>query len=155
MSKCSKAIYLFVARQVGIYAQDPGNKPCPGISAIDCGINYLYTFWNILGLFADSSLVPIIAIYSTIIIIIVARDRSHVEKGFLKLQDNQTCFNAALPLPQINIGVDTAVTSHCDAGSRGRSSTVLDICDQNVTPEREIEASSTYAREDRKPDVVV
>ncbi|PIL28495.1 hypothetical protein GSI_08533 [Ganoderma sinense ZZ0214-1] len=84
----------------------------------------------------NSSLVPIIAIYPTVIIILVAINRSHMEKGFMNLQANQsTGLNATLPLHRITVTVDTAVTTRCDFGSNGSSDPVLDLGEQKLVPE--------------------
>ncbi|KAM5546327.1 hypothetical protein V8D89_000453 [Ganoderma adspersum] len=137
---------LVVAYQAGMYARAPGNDQC--LADISCGTKYYHSFWYIFGFINESSLVPLIAIYPTIIIILVALNRSHVENGFLKA--TQSGFHPAVPLRELTVAVDTAVTTRCDIESRGSSGTIRAICEEEFAPEDRIEGSSIHAEEEKK-----
>ena len=118
----------------------------------NCQANYYRSFWYIFGLIVDGSLVPIIvrltspfcapiiqlylysqAIYPTIIIILVALNRSHMESGLIKATESS--LSATVPLRQLTITVDTAVTTRCDMGRQSGSETVLAIREETFAPE--------------------
>ncbi|PIL28063.1 hypothetical protein GSI_09815 [Ganoderma sinense ZZ0214-1] len=70
-------------------------------------------FLDVFGVIINGALVPIIAIYPIFIIVLVASNKSHVEKGILRLQSVQT--------PVVTVDT-TDSTSQFDGFSPQRSS---------------------------------
>ncbi|KAM5536749.1 hypothetical protein V8D89_009588 [Ganoderma adspersum] len=67
------------------------------------------TFWDIFDVIIKGALVPLIAIYPTIIIVLVALNRSHVENGMAST--GQTSSSGA-SIRLTTVRVDTTVASH-------------------------------------------
>ncbi|KAM5545307.1 hypothetical protein V8D89_000920 [Ganoderma adspersum] len=138
-----------VAYQEGMYARNLGDDQC--LDDIKCASMYSNSFWYIFGLIFDSALVPLIAIYPTIIIILVALNRSHIENGFMKATESN--FHTASPLRQVTVTIDAAVTTQSE---QNRSSEmVLAICEQDVAPNEGIEGSGIHTGKDRTLDMIV
>nr|VWO96162.1 Ketoreductase CTB6 (EC (Cercosporin toxin biosynthesis cluster protein 6) [Ganoderma boninense] len=65
-----------------------------------------YRFMSVFSIVVDGALVPAIAIYPTIIIVLVALNRSHIERGLTQHLESLPTLNLALT-------VDTLATSLC------------------------------------------
>ncbi|KAM5540008.1 hypothetical protein V8D89_006340 [Ganoderma adspersum] len=100
-------------------------------------------FWDIFTIIVNGTLVPLIAIYPTVIIVLVALNRSHIADGFT----TPTQSNAGRhPLPALAIGVNTSVITHCDPQmKRGTESKRVLV----------IEGPSTHLAEEQKLGYVV
>ncbi|KAI1784824.1 hypothetical protein LXA43DRAFT_190553, partial [Ganoderma leucocontextum] len=62
------------------------------------------SFWDIFNVIMNGALVPLIAIYPTVIIVLVALSRSHVESGFTKTSSQSSV--CALPLRPLTVAVN-------------------------------------------------
>ncbi|KAM5536302.1 hypothetical protein V8D89_010038, partial [Ganoderma adspersum] len=148
------AVWILVAAyQTGVYFQNPATQ----CGATDCQSSYYHSFWYIFGVTMNAALVPVIAIYPTIIIILVALNRSHMENGFMKATESGFRGALLVPLRQLTVTADsTAVsTQQCDIERQRSSETVLATCDQDFAPEERMEGSSTHTGKERKLDIVV
>ncbi|PIL33548.1 hypothetical protein GSI_04171 [Ganoderma sinense ZZ0214-1] len=63
------------------------------------------TFWDVFGVFIRGALVPLIAIYPTVIIILVALNRSQVEHGFERDGGPELISPGRLPLSTLTVTV--------------------------------------------------
>ncbi|PIL28060.1 hypothetical protein GSI_09812 [Ganoderma sinense ZZ0214-1] len=64
------------------------------------------TFVRVVGVFLDAGLVPLIAIYPTIIIVFVALHRSHIEEVLTH--------NQSIPTPHLSLALRTEASRHSD-----------------------------------------
>ncbi|PIL34469.1 hypothetical protein GSI_03245 [Ganoderma sinense ZZ0214-1] len=125
-------LWIFVlAWQVGKYKGIPSH---PGDNS----------FWDIFSIVIDGALVPLIGIYPTVIIVVVALNRSYVENSFTKASLDSSVY--PLPLPPLAVAVNTTVVTRCDSQPGGRSETVLVIGEEKDSP---AEGSSTHTTEER------
>ncbi|TBU40622.1 hypothetical protein BD309DRAFT_899608 [Dichomitus squalens] len=114
--------------------------------ALHAGTN---TYWDIFGILINGALVPLIAIYPTIIIVLVALNRSHVENGLTAT--SQTSSNPSLrPLA---VRIDRSVTSRCD--HQPRESAVLFIGEQHFGSRDCTEHSSTHTSDEQKLEAMI
>ncbi|KAM5540003.1 hypothetical protein V8D89_006335 [Ganoderma adspersum] len=77
------------------------------------------SFWDVFTVIINGALVPLIAIYPTIIIVIVVLNRSHIENSFTGTSHSSMSENGfyavPLPVPPLAIAVNTTVMTHCDS----------------------------------------
>ncbi|KAM5531385.1 hypothetical protein V8D89_014948 [Ganoderma adspersum] len=92
------------------------------------------SFLDIFRVFMSGAVVPVVAIYPAFIIVLVALNRSHIEKGLT--QNMQS-----VPTPNIAITINTLTPSGHDGRSPGMMSEVLAIDGRGL--------GSAYALEDR------
>ncbi|KAM5540170.1 hypothetical protein V8D89_006310 [Ganoderma adspersum] len=106
------------------------------------------SFWNVFNVIMNGALVPLIAIYPTVIIVVVALNRSHIENGFPR-----TCPEMSIhPLSRrpLAVAVHTTVTTSCDDQLGGSSERVLVIGGEDINSKDDAEGSSTHTTEERK-----
>ncbi|KAI1791468.1 hypothetical protein LXA43DRAFT_430451 [Ganoderma leucocontextum] len=84
---------IVVAYEIIAYDSIPSNMPAVGFS-----------FFDIFSILFDGALAPVVTIYPTIIIVLVALNRSHIEKGLSQHLES-------LPTPHIAVTVNTIMTS--------------------------------------------
>ncbi|KAM5545305.1 hypothetical protein V8D89_000918, partial [Ganoderma adspersum] len=126
---------VLVAYQTGMYNHDGGRT---------ADKTYLHSFWFVFGLIANSAVVPMIAIYPTIIIVLLALDRSHMESGFMKTED--TGYYRLPPHP-LTVVVDTVVTTRRDPWPHSRGSFLTAVAKDvdDISSEKSLENSSTQS----------
>ncbi|PIL26704.1 hypothetical protein GSI_11231 [Ganoderma sinense ZZ0214-1] len=111
------------------------------------------TFWDIFGVIINDALVPLIAIYPTIIIVLVALNRSHVENGMASTGQTSST-GASIRLTTVR--VDTTVASHHDH-QLPRRSEVLVIGEREfgLGSISEAGASTHAVNDERKIDGII
>ncbi|KAM5531450.1 hypothetical protein V8D89_014907 [Ganoderma adspersum] len=107
------------------------------------------SFWDIFDVIINGALVHLIAIYPTVIIVLVALNRSHMESGFTRPSQDSVY---ALPLHPLTVAVNTTVSTRCDSQTPGmRSESVLVIGQEEYFVPRDFpEDFSTHTTEERK-----
>ncbi|PIL28049.1 hypothetical protein GSI_09801 [Ganoderma sinense ZZ0214-1] len=87
----------------------------PSTSATSSAAEEEYRFLSIFGVIVTGAFVPAIAIYPTVIIVLVALNRSHVERGLTRTQHLES-----LPTPHLALTVtgDTIATSRVHGHGR-------------------------------------
>ncbi|PIL28054.1 hypothetical protein GSI_09806 [Ganoderma sinense ZZ0214-1] len=99
------------------------------------------SFLSIFGVIMSGMFVPVIAIYPTLIIVLVASNRSHVEKGLAP---------SAEPIPMSTRTGDTATAAHSKTRPGQRSSVLLIDRQQQDCEDSMMDDASTSTREEWK-----
>ncbi len=94
------------------------------------------------------------AIYPTVIIVLVALNRSHLKDRFMKSSGSQITLGPEALRP-LTVVVNATMTTHYDSQPRRNRETVLIIGEQESSCGDSPEHSSTHTVKEQKLDVII